>query len=183
VHRAWTQHPDISADLTALQSARVCVVCSGAKSILDLPATVEALQTLSVPVIGYRSDGLAQFYCRASGALDITHRCDEPVAIATLCRTHWSTLGQRSAVLVSHPVPDEFAMNEHELESVIEQAEQEATDAGITGPARTPRLLHAVAEATAGRSLEAHIALLLANAALAGSIATALAEQNPSDSA
>jgi pseudouridine-5'-phosphate glycosidase len=170
VHRG---HPfDVSADLTELGRTPVVVVCSGAKSILDLPLTREALETNGVPVIGYQTDELPAFFSRHSG-LDVDVRMENAAEIAALIQAHLS-LGLQSGILVTVPVPEEAAFNEETAEAAIAQAAREADEAGIQGPATTPWLLRRVVELTDGRSMTANVALLRNNGRVAGQIAQAM---------
>jgi len=171
VHRGWTTAPDISADLYALAQSQVAVVCSGAKSILDLPATLEYLESLGVPIVGYRTTVFPQFVCLGDDRLNLSQHVDDVTALATICRTHWETLRQTSAVLAANPVPQDHAMEPNELERAVQLAEDLAQKRGIMGAARTPFLLQQIAEATQYRSLLANIALLLSNAKLAAALA------------
>jgi pseudouridine-5'-phosphate glycosidase len=190
VHRGWMKSPDISADLRALAATPVCVVSAGAKSILDLPATLEALQMLGVPVIGYRTNWFPQFHSTGepisagsslsrSDCLPLFNRIDDPCAAADLCRTHWTTLGLSTGILLCHPVPREFAVDHLEIDLAIAEAERLAEHRHTTGPKRTPFLLNELARLTEGRSLRANIALLLNNATLAADIAIAMAREKP----
>jgi len=176
VHRGWTTHPDISADLHALANTPVAVVCSGAKSILDLPATLEYLEALGVPIVGYRTTVFPQFQSMGDDTLTLTQSADDVATLATICRMHWEALRQTSAVIAANPVPPQHAMDLLELEHAVRHAEKFAHDRGISGAARTPFLLQHIAEATQFRSLVANIALQLSNAALAGSLAVSLGE-------
>ncbi len=173
VHRNWVKHPDISTDLRALSRTPVCVVCSGAKSLLDLPATVEALETLGIPIIGFGTDYFPQFVAGVRSDLPLRHHCTDVDAIARHMHTHWKLLAQHSAVLVVNPVPDALAADADEMETAVQQAESEATQRAIHGAARTPFVLDHVARNTDGRSLIANIALLLSNAQLAARISSA----------
>lgn len=170
VHRAAPF--DVSADLPELGRTPMIVVCAGAKSILDLPATLEVLETSSVPVIGYQCDEFPAFYARSSG-LKAPMRSDSPEEISRIARAHWN-LGSQSAVLVVNPPPVELAMAAAEMEAAVAQAIEEAHAAGITGQAVTPYLLGRMNELTGGASLQANLALLLNNARLAAQIARAL---------
>lgn len=175
VHRGASQSFDLSADLTALARFPVITVCAGAKAILDLPKTMELLETLGVPVVGYQTDELPAFYSRTSGIpLDI--RADAPAQVAALARTHWA-LGNTSAILVVAPVPAAAEVPAAEIAEVIEEALSAATAQQISGKAVTPFLLARIAEKTAGRSLQANLALLKNNARLAAEIAQALAAE------
>jgi pseudouridine-5'-phosphate glycosidase len=164
---------DVSTDLQALADTPMIVVCAGAKSILDLAATLEVLETLSVPVIGYQTDDFPAFYSRESG-LKVSSRCDSPGEIAGFAKTHWE-LGLRSAVLVVQPVPASAAIPKSEIDPHIEAALAKAKKDGIKGQAVTPFLLSQVKELSGGRAMQANIALLLNNAQLAALIAKSLA--------
>ncbi|MES3035898.1 MAG: pseudouridine-5'-phosphate glycosidase [Gemmatimonadota bacterium] len=164
---------DESADLTALSRTPLVVVCAGAKSILDLPATLERLETLGVPVIGYGTDELPGFFTRGTG-LRVPLRADSAAEIAAVARAHWA-LGERSAVLVVQPPPAHAALEQPLIDAAVRAAVAEAEAAGVTGARVTPFLLGAVLAATDGRSLPANLALLEANAALAAEIAVACA--------
>jgi pseudouridylate synthase len=170
VHRG---HPfDISADLAELGRTPVTVVCSGAKSILDLPLTLEVLETNGVPVIGYGTDELPAFFSTSSGlGLDI--RLDTPAEVAAVIAAR-RQLGLQSGLLVTVPVPEEVAFDAAEAEKAIVQATREADEAGIQGAAVTPWLLKRVVELTGGRSMKANVALLRNNGYTAGLIAAAL---------
>ena len=170
VHRE--SHFDISADLQALASIPMIVVCAGAKAILDLPATLEYLETMSVPVIGYGTDDFPAFYSRKSG-LGVTETLDNPQDIVTFAKTHWEA-GLQSAVLVANPVPETDAVPGSEMEPFIAQANREAHEKEIRGQEVTPFLLQRITELTKGRSMRANLSLLLNNARLAAQIARAL---------
>ncbi len=172
VHR---QAPfDISADLPELARTPVIVVCAGAKAILDLPATLEYLETAGVPVIGYQTDEFPAFYARSSG-LPVSARADTPRQIAEMARAHWD-LGLHSALLVVVPPPAESALPADEMEAVIAQALAEAQSQSIRGQQVTPFLLGRVSELTGQASLRANLDLLLNNARLAAQIAVELTE-------
>jgi pseudouridine-5'-phosphate glycosidase len=163
---------DTSADLQSLATIPMIVVCAGAKAILDLPLTLEYLETMSVPVVGYRTDEFPAFYSRESG-LPVSARLDSPEAIVKFARAHWNA-GLQSAVLVANPVPEAEAIPKSEMEPFIEQAIREAHMQGIHGKSVTPYLLSHINELTAGKSMRANLALLLNNARLAAQIAQAL---------
>ena len=163
---------DISADLQALATIPMIVVCAGAKAILDLPATLEYLETMSVPVVGYGVDEFPAFYSRDSG-LDVSVKLDTPQEIVDFAKAHWST-GLQSAVLVANPVPAGAAIPKSVMEPDIRKAIQEAHDKNIHGKEVTPFLLKRVSELTEGKSMQANLSLLLNNARLAAQIATAL---------
>lgn len=163
---------DVSADLQALANTPMIVVCAGAKAILDLPATLEYLETMSVPVVGFQTNSFPAFYSRESG-LDVSARADSPEEIVEFAKAHWEA-GLQSAVLVVNPVPQAEAVPRSEMEPVIEKAVREAHEKGIRGKEVTPFLLQRIAELTGGRSMRANLALLLNNARLAARIARTL---------
>jgi len=162
---------DISADLWQLANTPMIVVCAGAKAILDLPGTLEMLESYSVPVIGYQTDEFPAFFSRRSG-LSVGVRADNTEKVADIARAHWD-LGLRSAVLVVVPPPDEDAMDADEMDAVIDQALKEAKHQEVRGQAVTPFLLKRVSELSAGDSLKANVSLLKNNAYVAGEIARA----------
>lgn len=176
VHRTLDSTPtwDVSADLPELARIPVIVVCAGAKSILDLPATLEWLETWGVPVVGYGTDELPAFYTPTSG-LQLEVRADTPDEIATIAHTKWH-LGLEGGVLVTVPVPAVDAAPAATIEQAIRSALAEAATQGITGKASTPFLLKRVAELTGGVSLRANLALLRHNATVGGQIAVALGQ-------
>jgi len=165
---------DESADLLELSRTPAIVVCAGAKSILDLPATLERLESYGVPVIGYRSHEFPGFFTAETG-LRVSAAAHTPEAIAKMAEAHWHIVGQSSALLVVQPPPASAALGRAEVDAVVAAAVEEARQRGIRGAALTPHLLAAIATATGGRSMTANLALLEANAALAGAIAQALA--------
>ena len=170
VHRG---HPfDISADLEELSRTPVAVVCAGAKSLLDLPLTLEQLETRGVPVIGYGTDELPAFYSRASG-LPIDVRADTPEQAAAIVRAR-RALSLDGGELIAVPVPAEDELPRAEAEAAIAQATQLADESGVSGAAVTPFVLAKIAELTQGRSKRANVALLLNNARVAALIAQAL---------
>jgi pseudouridine-5'-phosphate glycosidase len=162
---------DISTDLQALATIPMFVICAGAKAILDLPATLEYLETMSVPVIGYGTDKFPAFYSRSSG-LDVSIRLDRPQEIVEFAMAHWST-GLQSAVLVTNPVPAADAISRSEMDPIIDQVSKEAQDKGIHGQKLTPFLLQRISDLTKGRSMQANLSLLLNNARVAAQIAHA----------
>lgn len=167
VHRGnWM---DVSADLPTLGRLPLIVVCSGAKSILDLPATREYLETSGIPVLGYQADDFPAFYSQKSG-MKVDYRVDTPGEIAEFAKLHWE-LGLTSAVLVTVPVPDEYAIPSDEIDLYIEQALIEMETNHISGAASTPFLLAKVSELTGEKSLRSNVALLKNNARVAGEIA------------
>jgi len=163
---------DISADLQALSDTPMIVVCSGAKAILDLPATLEYLETMAVPVIGYRTDEFPAFYSRHSG-LRVSARLDTPKEIVEFAKAHWG-IGMKSAVLVCQPLSPEAELPHEKVDGAIQQARREAREQSVHGQQLTPFLLGRLAELTSGASLKANLALLLNNAKLAAQIAVAL---------
>lgn len=163
---------DESADLVELARTPAIVVCAGAKSILDLPATMERLETLAIPVIGFQTKEFPAFFTATSG-LPLTAVADSVETIVRIEEAHRG-LGRREALLVVQPPPADVALGAEELDQAIRESLAEARAAGIRGPATTPFLLAAVERRTEGRSLRANVALLEANAALAARIAVAL---------
>ncbi|MBG0770632.1 MAG: pseudouridine-5'-phosphate glycosidase [Anaerolineaceae bacterium] len=171
VHRGSTF--DVSADLPQLGKTPVLVVCAGAKSILDLPATREVLETQGVPVIGYQTDDFPAFYTRSSG-LPVDYRVDTPEEAAALATQSWEA-GIGSAILLVVPPPEETALPEAQMEEAVVAAIAEAERLGIHGAATTPFLLQRVSEITKGESLTANVALLRNNARVAAKVAVAMA--------
>jgi pseudouridine-5'-phosphate glycosidase len=171
VHRGAEETFDISADLTELGSTEVAVVCAGMKSILDIPKTLEYLETMRVPVVAYGTDAFPAFFARESG-LAADHRLDTPEELAAAISTHFA-LGTGTGFLVANPVPVDEAIPAEEIEQVIADAVAEAADKGVTRKEVTPFLLDRINRATEGRSLKANIALVLNNASLAARIAVA----------
>jgi len=167
---------DISADLPALGGTPAVVVCSGAKSILDLPATLEYLETVSVPVLGWRTDEFPAFYSRSSG-LGVPVRVDEVGQVAGIAQHHWEA-GVNGAVLLVVPVPEEQALEEQVMTEAVDQALQEADHEGHTGQAVTPFLLDRVSELTGGASLDANLSLLKNNARIAARTAQAFSRSS-----
>ncbi|GAB4281620.1 MAG: pseudouridine-5'-phosphate glycosidase [Candidatus Promineifilaceae bacterium] len=172
VHRG---HPfDISADLTELGRTPIAVVSSGAKSILDLPATQEVLETNGVPVIGYETNEMPAFFARSSG-LPVTARVDSPQEAAAIINAR-KALQLQSGILITVPVPQAYAADGEKMETAIQQAVQEADAQGIHGPSATPWLLSRVAALTGGESMQANVALLQNNGRIAAQIATQLSQ-------
>jgi pseudouridine-5'-phosphate glycosidase len=162
---------DISTDLLALADTPMIVVCAGAKAILDLPATLEYLETMAVPVIGYGTDEFPAFYSRRSG-LPVSVRLDSPQEIVEFAKVHWG-IGMKSALLVCQPLSPEKELPREKVDEVVQKARGEAHDQGIRGQALTPFLLARLSELTGGESLHTNLALLLNNAKLAAQIAVA----------
>jgi pseudouridine-5'-phosphate glycosidase len=173
VHRGAETSLDISADLQELGNTDVTVVCSGAKAILDLPKTLEYLETMGVPVIGVGTDEFPAFFVASSG-LPVTHRLETPQSIACLIQAH-RKLGLSGGILIANPPPADLALSRDSAETAIQQAVEKAQATGVSGHAVTPYLLGEVAVDTGGESLKANQALLISNAGLAAQIAQALA--------
>ncbi len=176
VHRGWTERPDVSADLRQLARSSCAVVTAGAKSVLDVAATLEVLESLGVTVIGYRTDRFPQFYSRGSDELRCPHRIDDVREIARLCHVRWQRLAQPGAVVVAQAAPESLALQQKEVEAVVSTAVADAGRAGVRGKALTPYLLTRVAERTSRRSMAANVGLLEQNARLAAELAVALCE-------
>ncbi len=179
VHRGAATTFDISADLPELARSPVITVCAGAKAILDLPLTLEYLETQGVPVIGYGTDELPAFYTRTSG-LRVPHRVETPAEVAAIAQAQWRS-GVGGGLLITVPIPAEHALPQSQVEAAVAQALAEAQDASMSGPQLTPWLLARLATLTGGASVAANRALLLNNAAIAARIAVALAALPSSD--
>ena len=173
VHRGAETTMDISADLEELAHTPVMVVCAGAKSILDLGLTLEYLETKGVPVIGYGTDELPAFYTRRSG-FGVDYRVDSPEELAAFYAAQRG-LDYPGGMLVTNPIPEEYAMDKDVIDAAIEQALASAKADGIHGKETTPYLLAKVVELTGGESLESNIKLVLNNAAVAARTAACLA--------
>lgn len=171
VHRGAERSFDESADLEAIARHPVCVVCAGAKLVLDLALTLERLETLGVPVLGYGTDDLPAFYVRSSG-LPLAHRVDDALAAARVAREQ---LARGSGVVIAVPIAPGDALDRREAESDVARALATAERAGVRGAALTPFLLGQLSDATGGRSLAANLSLLRANARVAAQVALALA--------
>ena len=172
VHRGAETTMDISADLEELGSTPVMVVCAGAKSILDLGLTLEYLETKGVPVIGYGTDELPAFYTRRSG-FGVDYRVDTPVELAAMFKAQ-QELGMKGGMLVTNPIPEQYAMDKEVIDAAIDQAVKESKQQGIHGKETTPFLLARVVELTGGDSLESNIQLVLNNATVAAKTAAEL---------
>ena len=160
---------DVSADLHELSRRPLIVVCAGAKSILDIPATLEVLETLGVPVVGYQTDDFPAFYAQSSG-IRVQMRAETPRKVAEIAAAHWD-LGLESAVVVVAPVPNEKALSEKEMELAITRSLADASEQNIHGKDATPFLLERVSALTGRASLQANLALLQNNAKIAAQIA------------
>ena len=172
VHRGAETTMDISADLEELASTPVMVVCAGAKSILDLGLTLEYLETHGVPVLGYGTKELPAFYTRKSG-FEVDYRVDTPAELDAAFRASLD-LGLRGGMLVTNPIPEEFAMDHEVINRAIDEAVAQANAQGIHGKATTPFLLAKVKELTGGDSLDSNIQLVFNNARLAAQTAAEL---------
>ncbi len=176
VHRGWNTSLDISADITELGRTNVAVISAGAKAILDLPATMEALETAGVPVIAYGTDTFPAFYSRESG-LKAPLRLDSAADIAAFLAVKWR-LGLSGGALIANPIPLEHEIPSATIHDAIETALRDAKSENIAAKAVTPYLLGRIVEITAGKSLAANIALVKNNALLGAQIAIALATQS-----
>ncbi len=163
---------DISADLMELARTPVAVVCAGAKCIVDIPRTLEILETLSVPIVGYGTNDFPAFYVRSSGR-PVSVRVDTPAEAAQFCLNHWQLGG--SGVVLAQPVSSDFALDTTEIESALIRVEKEAAEADIQGSALTPFLLARLSEATHGKTLEVNRELVVENARLAARVAKEIA--------
>lgn len=172
VHRDVGESMDISADLQELAKTNVAVVCSGAKSILDIGRTVEHLETHGVPVVGYRTSSFPAFYLRDCDYA-VPYRLNKPSQIAELIKMKWS-LGLKGGVVVANPIPVEFEANADVVQKAIDHAFSDAKKENISGKGLTPFLLERVEQLTGGESLKSNIQLVLNNARLVGEIAVAM---------
>lgn len=171
VHRGYQEHMDVSADLEELGMTPVTVVCAGAKAILDLPRTLEYLETKGVPVVGYQTDYLPAFYS-AQSEFKLTSRADSPQEIADRMKAA-DALGLQGGMLIANPIPTEHEIPNEEISQIIDQALAEEKAAGIHGKDSTPFLLAKIVELTEGRSLETNIQLVYHNAKVGAQIAQA----------
>jgi pseudouridine-5'-phosphate glycosidase len=179
VHRGATQTLDISADLLELARTPVCVVCAGAKNILDIPLTLELLETQAVPVVGYQTSEFPAFYVRASGE-PLDTRVESPEEAARLLAAHWRLQG--GGVILAQPPPADAALTTPEFNAALHLAEKDAQAGGIKGKRLTPFLLERLARHTDGKTLQANRALIVANARLAAQVAKAhiaITDQSP----
>ncbi|SMH54933.1 pseudouridine-5'-phosphate glycosidase [Azospirillum agricola] len=173
VHRGAETSFDVSADLDELARTPVCVVCAGAKSILDLPKTLEVLETRGVPVLGFGTDEFPAFYSRRSG-LPVSRRCDNVTEVAAILHAKWE-LGLEGGVLLANPIPPADELDGEAMEAAIGLALADADSKGIKGKDVTPHLLAALERLTEGRSLTANMALIRDNARVAAGVAAAFA--------
>ncbi|MFC7386979.1 pseudouridine-5'-phosphate glycosidase [Sphaerisporangium rhizosphaerae] len=172
VHRGWTTDQDESADLDMLASTRITVVCAGVKSILDVPATLQRLETRGVSVAGYRTDAFPGFYLHSSG-LPVDWRLESPEQAAAVMRAQDGLGGPASALIVANPVPADEQLDPALHDQVLAEALAAADREGVTGQAITPFLLDFLVRGTGGASLEANLAAVRGNTRLAGRIAAA----------
>ena len=172
VHRGVAETMDVSADLEELAITDVAVVCAGIKSVLDIGRTLEYLETKGVAIVGYRTDRLPAFYTPAS-AFAVDYRLDSAAEIAAALNAK-RDMRLAGGTVIANPIPAAHALDENEIDAVIEEALAEMNDLGITGKETTPFLLAKIAERTGGRSLRANIELVVNNARLAAEIARAL---------
>ena len=168
VHRGAQETMDISADLQELAKTNVTVVCAGAKAILDLPLTLEYLETMGVPVLGYKTDELPAFYTAHSG-LKVDYKL-ENAKEAALAMYHKELNELQGGILITNPIPEEYAMDDKVINDAIEKALAMADEQGIKGKAITPFLLKTIVDITGGDSLESNIQLILNNAAVGAEI-------------
>ncbi len=169
VHRGGELSMDVSADLDELSRTNVAVVCAGMKSILDIGRSLEYLETVGVPVVGYQTDTVPAFYARSSG-FSVDYRIDTPIAVAEALLSKYE-LGIDGSILITNPVPEKYALDSNKIENTIDEALAEMDSRGITGKETTPFLLARIAEQTGGESLETNIKLVLNNAKVAARIA------------
>jgi pseudouridylate synthase len=172
VHRGAATSFDVSADLHELARCPVALVSAGCKSVLDIPATLEVLETLGVPVIGYGTREFPAFFSRTSGAT-LTTSVDTPDEIARVYRTE-RALARPGGILVANPIPAEHELPAHEVQAWLDEALAAMATAGVTGKAVTPFLLQALVDRSGGRTLEANVRLIEHNAAVGAQIACAL---------
>ena len=172
VHRGAQETFDISADLQELANTNVSVICAGAKAILDLPLTLEYLETFGVPVLGYQTEELPAFYTRTSG-LKVDYRMDSAKEIAEVIKTK-RELDLKGGVLITNPIPEEFAMDKEEMDKAINEALSDAEKEGIKGKDTTTYLLAKVKDLTKGEWLESSIKLVYNNAKVGSLIANEL---------
>jgi len=176
VHRGGESSMDVSADLTELARTQVAVVCAGAKAILDLPRTLEVLETFGVPVVGFGTQEFPAFYCRESG-LALLHTVATPEEAAKIMSTQWGMRsGQMAGILFVNPPPAQSALPKEEVEKFVEAAMAAATKQGIKGKSATPFLLQEVSQLSQGKTLRANVDLLISTARLAGRISAAYCE-------
>ncbi|EIV99270.1 MULTISPECIES: pseudouridine-5'-phosphate glycosidase [Thermoanaerobacter] len=172
VHRGAEQTFDISADLQELANTDVAVVCAGAKAILDLPRTLEYLETFGVPVVGFKTWEFPAFYTRESG-LKVDYKVEDEIEAAKIIKTKWD-LGLKGGILIANPIPEEYALDKAYIDKAIEDALYEAEKRNIKGKEITPFLLDKIKDLTQGKSLKANIELVKNNAHVGAKIAIEL---------
>jgi len=178
VHRGGENSMDVSADLTELGRTQVAVVCAGAKAILDLPRTLEVLETLGVPVVGFGTQEFPAFYCCKSG-LKLLHSVSTSSEAAQIMTAQWTMpSAQTGGIVFVNPPPAQSGLTKEEMEKLISMAIAEATMQGVRGKEATPFLLREVARLSQGKTLKANIDLLISNARLAGQISVAYSAMN-----
>ncbi|CAN5555968.1 pseudouridine-5'-phosphate glycosidase [soil metagenome] len=176
VHRGANESFDISADLTELARTEVAVISAGVKSILDIRATLEFLETRGVPVVGYKTSEFPAFYTRESG-YKVDRKFDSASGIASFLRTHWD-LGLHTGVLIANPIPEKFSYNKTEIDSAIESALKLAEEKKVKGKEITPFLLNEIKNITGGKSLAANRELVFNNAKAASEMASEYSKLN-----
>ena len=174
VHREATKTFDISADLEELANTPVTVICAGAKAILDLPLTLEYLETKGVPVLGYQTQELPAFYTRRSG-LKVDYALKDAKEAARIIHTK-QEMGLKGGILITNPIPEEYSLDEKEMNEAIDKALADAKEEGIKGKDTTPYLLAKIKELTHGDSLESNIRLVYNNALVGSKIASELSK-------
>ena len=174
VHRHGEVTMDVSADLQELANTPVCVVCAGAKSILDLGLTLEYLETQGVPVLGLRTDELPAFYCRTSG-FKLDYNCKDEETVAKIMKAKWD-IGLKGGAVVGNPIPEQYAMDPNYMNGIIDKAVAQANAEHIHGKAITPYLLAHIKDMTGGESFASNVQLALNNARCAARIAVSLAK-------
>jgi pseudouridine-5'-phosphate glycosidase len=177
IHQNWASRLDISADLTALATTQTCVIASGAKSILDIHATVESLETIGVPVLGLGNGTFPRFIEKNRENDPTVLQVHLPIEIANICKHHWHELHLQSGVLATVPVPENVALEQGALDESLKQAEERWAMANQPSSTRTPFLLDSMAKSTQGKSLIANLALLSNNAKEAANIAVSFASK------
>lgn len=175
VHRDWTRRPDVSADLLQIANTAACVVCTGAKSIHDPQATLEALEALGVAVVGFGTDRFPSFYAAVEEDLRVPRRADDVAVVARWCDIQWHQLGSSAGVLLTNPVPGSAALEAEALKVALAGASEAAITKRVAGGDLTPFLLAEVARRMGPEALDANIALLANNARLAAQVAVAMA--------
>jgi pseudouridine-5'-phosphate glycosidase len=175
VHRGYEESLDVSSDLEELANTNVAVICAGAKAILDLPRTMEYLETKGVPVIGYKTDCLPAFYT-AESDIPLNLRADSVEEIAELMIAK-EELGLKGGILIANPIPKEDSLSASYINSIIDEAIEKSKKENIIGKDVTPFLLAEIVAKTKGQSLEANLALVYNNALVGAKIAKAYAER------